>query len=62
VDGFAAQVRRFRDMAPEERAEIGRRCRQLIEDRYSIAAMHRTLSNVYARATGRVNADGGAVL
>jgi glycosyltransferase involved in cell wall biosynthesis len=62
VDGFAAQVRRFRDMAPEERAEVGRRCRQLIEDRYSIAAMHRTLSNVYARATGRVNSVGGAVL
>jgi glycosyltransferase involved in cell wall biosynthesis len=61
VSGFAAHVRRFATMAKDERDEIGRRCRQLVEDRYSIGAMHRTLSDVYARLSGPVvAARGGA--
>jgi glycosyltransferase involved in cell wall biosynthesis len=61
VAGFAREVRRFHDMTPAERAVIGRRCRQLVEDRFSIAAMHRTLSNVYARIGGQAKAMEGAV-
>jgi glycosyltransferase involved in cell wall biosynthesis len=61
VDGFTAHIRRFRDMTTAERATIGRRCRQLVEDRFSVAAMHRTLSNVYARIGGQVKAMEGAV-
>jgi glycosyltransferase involved in cell wall biosynthesis len=61
VSGFAAHVSRFATMAKEERDEIGRRCRQLVEDRYSIGAMHRTLSDVYARLSGpAAAARGGA--
>lgn len=51
VDGFAAQIRRFRALAPAERDEIGKACRRLVEDKYGIPAMHSALNEVYQRVT-----------
>jgi glycosyltransferase involved in cell wall biosynthesis len=45
--GFAREIERFRRMTSEERRAIGRRCRELVHSRFSIADMHATLSTVY---------------
>lgn len=51
VDGFAEQIRRFRALAPAGLAAVGTACRQLVEDRYGIPAMHAALNEVYQRVT-----------
>jgi glycosyltransferase involved in cell wall biosynthesis len=61
VEGFAVHIRRFRDMRAADRAEVGRWCRRLVDERFSITAMHRTLSNVYARIAGEADAMEGAM-
>lgn len=48
VAGFARQIRRFQGMSPVERAEIGTQCRQLVEDRFSLTAMHQGYEEIYA--------------
>jgi glycosyltransferase involved in cell wall biosynthesis len=54
VAGFAQEIAGFQDMAPEQRADIGRRCRQLVEERFSLRAMHAGYMQVYAQiADGR---------
>jgi glycosyltransferase involved in cell wall biosynthesis len=60
VDGFAEHIRRFRAMAPEERAEIGKECRRLVEDRYGIPAMHALLNEVYRRVTAKTVKEGSS--
>ena len=47
-EGFTAELRRFTAMTHRQRREIGQRCRQLVEDRFSLAAMHGTYVSVYA--------------
>jgi glycosyltransferase involved in cell wall biosynthesis len=47
--GFAREIRRFMDMPPSERTEIGRRCRALVDQRFSLAAMHRGYEALYVR-------------
>ncbi|MGH7491213.1 MAG: glycosyltransferase family 4 protein [bacterium] len=49
VAGFARELRRFRGMPAAERAEIGEKCRRLVEERFSLAAMHRKYEEVYAQ-------------
>lgn len=53
VEGFAREIRRFRDMPTSERKEIGRKCRKLVEDFYSLSAMHAGYTEVYAQIGGR---------
>jgi glycosyltransferase involved in cell wall biosynthesis len=50
VGGFACEIRRIRDMSPQQRTALGDRCRKLVEERFSLRAMHRSYLNVYARA------------
>ncbi len=47
-EGFAQELRRFRDLPPDVRASIGRRCREIVEQRFSLWAMHRSYDRVYA--------------
>jgi glycosyltransferase involved in cell wall biosynthesis len=47
VEGFARQIRRFSDMSPRERGEIGRRCRDHVTDRFSLPIMHAGIEAVY---------------
>jgi glycosyltransferase involved in cell wall biosynthesis len=55
VTGFAREIARFRDMSPEQRAGIGRKCRERVEERFSLRAMHAGYMQVYAQiANGRV--------
>ena len=57
VDGFAHEIQRFGRMSPDERGELGRRCKQLVEDRFSVRSMHRSYEGIYARAMHRSRRD-----
>jgi len=50
--GFAREIRKFREMSVSERAMIGQKCRQLVEERFSLPAMHARYAEVYAQITG----------
>jgi glycosyltransferase involved in cell wall biosynthesis len=52
--GFAREIRRFRQMSPSERREIGDGCRSTAEERFSLTAMHRNYDRVYAGGAGRL--------
>ncbi len=52
VAGLAQEVQRYKQMAAAARAEIGEKCRKLVEERFSLAAMHRRYEEVYARVIG----------
>ena len=54
VAGFAREIKRFRDMPASERVAIGERCRRLVEEQFSLSAMHRKYEReVYAPLLGR---------
>jgi glycosyltransferase involved in cell wall biosynthesis len=59
VAGFAREIERFRAMPAAERREIGLRCRAIVEERFSLAAMHRACESAY-RAARRAPAPVGA--
>jgi glycosyltransferase involved in cell wall biosynthesis len=52
VAGFAREIRRFRQMVPSERVEIGEKCRKLVEERFSLLTMHEGYEGVYAQVLG----------
>jgi glycosyltransferase involved in cell wall biosynthesis len=59
VAGFAREIRKFREMPVSERTAIGQKCRQLVEERFSLPAMHAGLEEVYAQIiNGRFTALG----
>jgi glycosyltransferase involved in cell wall biosynthesis len=47
VDGFAREIHRLGRMSPEARGDLGTRCKKLVEERYSLSAMHRSLESIY---------------
>lgn len=47
--GFAKEIGRYRAMRPEERDEIGGKCRTLVADRFSLPSMHAGYDAAYAR-------------
>jgi glycosyltransferase involved in cell wall biosynthesis len=49
VAGFAREIERIREMPVSERIAIGQKCRQLVEERFSLSAMHAGLEKVYAQ-------------
>jgi glycosyltransferase involved in cell wall biosynthesis len=53
VEGFAREIARFRSMGLEERRAIGQKCRQLVKDRFSLAAMHARYTDIYSEVTGQ---------
>ena len=52
IAGFAREIQRFANMPSADRAVIGQECRKIIEMRFSLAAMHAGLAQVYAQITG----------
>ncbi len=60
VEGFAAELRRFKDMPSEERERLGARCRRLVEERFGLEAMHRAYVPIYKHVMGH-RADQAAV-
>ena len=53
VAGFAQEIRRFRQMVPSERAEIGEKCRILVEERFGLLTMHKGYEEVYAQVIAK---------
>jgi glycosyltransferase involved in cell wall biosynthesis len=49
VAGFAREIRRFREMSPVERAGIGGKCRKLVEEQFSLEAMHTGYEVIYTQ-------------
>lgn len=54
--GFARAISHFREMAPAERRAIGQKCRSLVEERFSLSAMHAGYDAIYAALARRPNA------
>jgi len=52
VAGFAREIKKFREMSVSERAMIGQKCRKLIEERFSLLAMHAGYEEIYAQIMG----------
>jgi glycosyltransferase involved in cell wall biosynthesis len=52
VAGFAREIDRFGRMSPFERAEIGEKCRKLVEERFNLNNMHKGYEKVYAQLMG----------
>ena len=50
IDGFASAIDALAKLPAEERAALGRRCRQIVDDRFSIAAMHAAYIPIYDAA------------
>lgn len=48
VAGFAHEIKKFSEMPDVERVAIGQKCRKLVEERFSLAAMHARYANIYA--------------
>jgi glycosyltransferase involved in cell wall biosynthesis len=56
VDGFADEIRRFQEMSPEQRADIGRRSREHVLARFSLPIMHAAVEAVYRERAEPVGA------
>jgi glycosyltransferase involved in cell wall biosynthesis len=52
VAGFAREIKKFRERSVSERAAIGQRCRKLVEQRFSLPAMHAGYAEVYNQIMG----------
>jgi glycosyltransferase involved in cell wall biosynthesis len=53
VTGFARETRKFGEMPVSERAMIGQKCRELVEKRFSLEAMHAGYQEIYAQVMGQ---------
>ncbi len=51
--GFAREIKRFREMSVSERAIIGQQCRKLVEERFSLDAMHAGYEKIYIQIIGQ---------
>ena len=51
VAGFAREFKRFQEMPTSERKAIGQKCKRLVQEHFSLSAMHRGLEEVYAQIT-----------
>jgi glycosyltransferase involved in cell wall biosynthesis len=49
VAGFAQAINRFRAMSPAQRQATGQQCRQQVQQRYGLDAMHKKLDEVYRK-------------
>ena len=52
VSGFTREINKFSEMTVSERMEIGQKCRNIIEERFSLLAMHTSYVEIYAQITG----------
>jgi glycosyltransferase involved in cell wall biosynthesis len=53
VEGFAREIRKYREMTESERSAIGRACRRLVEERFSLDAMHAGYEQIYNQLSER---------
>lgn len=53
TSGFAREITKFREMSASQRALIGEQCRNLVEARFSLRAMHAGYLEIYSQLVGR---------
>lgn len=56
---FAREIKRFIQMTPKQRIEIGRRCKRLVEEKFSLARMHKNYFKLYTEVIENVSAKSG---
>jgi glycosyltransferase involved in cell wall biosynthesis len=49
IQGFVQAIKEFKEMSVSERTIIGKKCRKLVEDRFSLPAMHAGYEDIYTR-------------
>lgn len=52
VAKLVGEIKRFRDMSVSQRTMVGEKCRKLVEERFSLHAMHDQYAEIYAQLTG----------
>jgi glycosyltransferase involved in cell wall biosynthesis len=52
VAGFARAIKKYQEMSASERTAIGEKCRKIVEDRFSLPAMHAGYARIYSHITG----------
>ncbi len=52
IAGFAREIRKFKEMRTSERAMVGQKCRLIVEERFSLPAMHAAYEKVYDEVIG----------
>jgi glycosyltransferase involved in cell wall biosynthesis len=52
VAGFSREIKKFSEMPVAEREAIGQKCRNIIEERFSLPVMHAAYAEMYAEITG----------
>lgn len=52
VAGFTREIIKFQNMSISMRMAIGQQCREIVEERFSLPAMHAGYSEVYSQITG----------
>ncbi len=57
--GFAREIKKFREMSASDRAITGQQCRKLVEQRFSLDAMHAGYENIYAQVMGQQSFSSG---
>ena len=57
VAGFAREIARFRDMTADERLAQGQRCREHVNERFTLARMHAEYDQVYRQLPGSRQID-----
>jgi glycosyltransferase involved in cell wall biosynthesis len=57
IQGFGQQIERFRKMPPDEREDLGKRCRRLVEEKFSLKSMHNNYGRIYAEAMSRASEE-----
>jgi glycosyltransferase involved in cell wall biosynthesis len=57
VSAMAREIKRFQQMPAAQRAEIGWQCRKLVEERFSLATMHKGYEEIYKQIRLRMNSQ-----
>ncbi len=57
IDGFAREIKRFAEMTPGERKEIGDKCRKLVLEKFDVAIMQKRYAKVYAEIIKRKDVE-----
>jgi glycosyltransferase involved in cell wall biosynthesis len=52
VNGFAWEIKKYQEMPALERIEIGQKCREIIEQKFTIETMHNAYADLYSQITG----------
>jgi glycosyltransferase involved in cell wall biosynthesis len=53
VGALARELRRLKEMSPEQKVDLGERCKRLVEQRFSLRMMHLSYERIYGRIIRR---------